>query len=117
MAAFGEHAFLATPGSCEVKKCDRCGYESLNISHFCYISDGKIETLPDTDLRKALGIETKENQTRTSVSFCCFTCAGEVTKGDAWYFQKPAGGPTNSFRKLAQKCLKSTTSAFDKQGG
>ncbi|CAE7927122.1 Hmgcs1 [Symbiodinium sp. KB8] len=38
-------------------------------------------------------------------------------QGDAWYFQKPAGGPTNSFRKLAQKCLKSTTSAFDKQGG
>ena len=30
---------------------------------------------------KGPGIETKENQARTSVSFCCFTCAGEVTHG------------------------------------
>ena len=43
----------------EVKKCDRCGYESVNISHFCYIADGKIAALPDKDLRKALGFETK----------------------------------------------------------
>ena len=99
----------------EVKKCDRCGYESLNISHFCYISDGKIATLHDQDLREALGLQKKANQTLRSVSFCCFTCAGEVTKGDPWYFQKPGeeGVPTNSFRKLAQRCLKSTSTAFD----
>ena len=76
-----------------VKKCDACGYEDLNVSHFCYLSGGKVATLVDSDLLKDLREEAPENQAKSRVTFVCYRCAGEKVQGKATFYEHEKGGP------------------------